>query len=419
MGEINQQLFSIDALVPRGLVSGSADLIRVPISSDGLCPLRICWNEGVITSLQGLDDSVPRPNQIILPRLSEPHTHLDKAFSWSETPNFNGTYINAFSQNLKEHQSRTSLKVHERAEVSMNLALRNGIRAIRTHVDSFGPHAEMTWEVLLDVQKKWKRLIELQLVALVPLDFWSTDNGLLMAKKLATVGGLLGGVLVPPFDRRKSSENLRRMVQLAYQFDLDIDLHIDESDNQPAAGIKSLLTVLDKTRTRVNITCSHASSLSLLRSEQLRCLASRIAEHQINIVALPLTNFWLLGRKPRHTPIQRSFAPVCQLQEAGIDVAIGSDNIQDPWFPLGNLDPLSLMAFSLPLTQLAPWDRRGLAPFTTASARLMNLSWDGVIKPGNPVELILLEGSSWVDLLANLSSRKIINRGVLLEDELI
>ena len=44
------------------------------------------------------------------------------------------------------------------------------------------------------------------------------------------------------------------------------------------------------------------------------------------------------------------------------------------------------------LLLLAPaWQRQGLAPFTTAAARVMGLDWDGVLRPGCPADLVVLE----------------------------
>ena len=109
------------------------------------------------------------------------------------------------------------------------------------------------------------------------------------------------------------------------------------------------------------MTCSHASSLALLRDGALRRLADRMARQNLQVVALPLTNGWLLGVKatpPPASPVGTDPA----VAERGVRVAVGGDNVQDPWFPGGQLDPLALMAMSLPLAQLAPWDDHGLSP---------------------------------------------------------
>ena len=79
-------------------------------------------------------------------------------------------------------------------------------------------------------------------------------------------------------------------------------------------------------------------------------------------VVAALTNAWLLARQPGVTPTTRPLAPIRCLQRSGVCVAVGCDNVADPWYPAGGFDPIALMARSLPLAQLAPWQRLGLAP---------------------------------------------------------
>ena len=80
-------------------------------------------------------------------------------------------------------------------------------------------------------------------------------------------------------------------------------------------------------------------------------MGSKIAEKDIKVIALPLTNFWLLNRKDESTSLNRPVAPIKQLQKSLVDVSIGSDNIQDPWYPFGNYDPFYLMSLAMPMLQ--------------------------------------------------------------------
>ncbi len=401
----------LEVLVPRGLVFVKEDAGKTKVTNDGLCPLRISWSNGQIVSLEAIEFESKAELNILLPRFPEPHSHIDKAFTWIDNPNLSGTYNDALAQNLQEHKSRTPETVRHRAERSLNLALHNGYRAIRTHVDSFGPKTEHIWEVFLDIQLEWKLFIDLQLVALVPLEYWCTEAGYSFAKRIANVGALLGGVLVPPFSPESTKDYLRNMLALADNLGCGIDLHIDESFIQPAAGLKQLLQVLDEMKLTIPITCSHCSSMGLLSHNSLSRLADRLAKHRINVVALPFTNSWLLGRKYMQTPSKRPFAPISQLQKAGVLVAVGGDNVQDPWFPCGNFDPLALMGYSLPFAQLSPWHRLGLAPFTSAASALMQLDWDGTIQKESPADLVLLEAKNWVEALSTPPKRKVMIGG--------
>ncbi|GCE65572.1 cytosine deaminase [cyanobiont of Ornithocercus magnificus] len=408
----------IDAWVPGGLIGSSVlasdRFYHRPKHSthEGLVALRLHWCHGNLTSLELLPDDVVSPSDLILPRLLDAHVHLDKAFTWEKVQNLDGTYTGALSANLYEHTNRTASDVWKRVERALTQALYCGLRALRTHIDSVGPATELSWEVLQDLKHRWHPIVQLQLVALAPLDLWTSAEGERLAARVASCRGLLGGVLVPPCTKRDTSSALSRMLQLAEAHGIGVDLHIDESDRFPAAGLKILLQVLDQCQVTVPITCSHVSSIGMLRPAVLERLIDRMAYHHLQVVALPLTNGWLLGQSPLCTPVQRPLAPIRQLQQSGITVAVASDNVQDPWFPGGNFDPINLMAQSVPLAQLAPWRRTDLAPFTTAAARLMDLDWDGVLRPGAPADFLLLKDTnSWSRVLAGPPSRRVLVRG--------
>ena len=358
---------SIDVLVPRCLIGEGANILGVTVDFEGLCSLQVEWRHGKICSIKGLKDASKVPNEILLPRFSEPHAHLDKAFSWSRAPNYKGSYQEALVANLNDYKSRSQGQLLFSVEKSLNLALVNGIRAIRSHIDSFGENVMRDWDLLEDVRKKWRDKIFLQFVALVPLEFWQTYEGELLAQRVALNGDLLGGVIAPPFNKKKTIKSLLHLVQLANRLNCDIDLHIDESQSCPAAGVKLLLEVLGRIKNEISITCSHLSSMALLREKSISNLAKEMAEKKLNVVALPLTNSWLLGRNERSTSIKRPLAPIFQLQKAGVVVSVGGDNVNDAWFPFTNFDPINLMAFSMPIAHLAPWDRLGLSPFTSVS----------------------------------------------------
>ena len=407
---------SIDVLVPRCLIGEGANILGVTVDFEGLCSLQVEWRHGKICSIKGLTDASKVPNEILLPRFSEPHAHLDKAFSWSRAPNYKGSYQEALVANLNDYKSRSQGQLLFSVEKSLNLALVNGIRAIRSHVDSFGENVMRDWDLLEDIRKKWRDKIFLQFVALVPLEFWQTYEGELLAQRVALNGDLLGGVIAPPFNKKKTIKSLLHLVQLANRLNCDIDLHIDESQSCPAAGVKLLLEVLGRIKNEISITCSHVSSMALLREKSISNLAKEMAEKKLNVVALPLTNSWLLGRNERSTSIKRPLAPIFQLQKAGVVVSVGGDNVNDAWFPFTNFDPINLMAFSMPIAHLTPWERLGLSPFTSSAASILNLQWDGVLQKGSPADFVLLDSNSWVKALSERPKRRVVVNGEFLNE---
>lgn len=349
---------------------------------------------------------------LALTPLVEPHAHLDKAFTAAAFPNPEGSFAGAFAANTREHTSRTREAVRRRGERALQLAWRHGLRAVRSHIDSLGPAAAVSWEALEELRRNWQGRVELQLVALVPIEHWLTAEGEQLARRVAAAGGVLGGVVGPPFaasgaDRRA----LLALLRLAEHHGCGIDLHIDEASDQPGRGLRLLTGLLRQHRIRVPLVCSHASSMALLSPRACTRLAEEMAEAEVGVVALPTTNLWLLGKRAAQTPLLRIQAPWQQLQAAGVTVAIGGDNVQDPWYPGGAFDPIELLRLSVLLSHGQPWRRLGLAPFSSAAARLLGLSWDGVLRLGGPADLVVLGAGSWADLLAGAPQRRVLRAG--------
>ena len=398
----------LEAWVPSGLLQLQPEWSLPRVTREGLVPVRLSWRDGHLLELIPVDSA---PSELALPRLVDPHVHLDKALSWRDYPNLSGTYAGAMAANLQEHGSRTQDMVLERGEWALQQAFQQGYRALRSHIDSGGPASAPSWDALIELRERWLGRITLQLVALVPLAFWSSPEAEQLASRVAKVGGLLGGVLAPPCGGAETRRLLKTMLRLADRLGCPIDLHIDEADHAPGQGVRQLLDVLERNPVAVPITCSHASSLSLLGRSALRRLGERMAAARLQVIALPLTNGWLLGRETDATPVRRLLAPIRQLQRCGVQVAVGGDNVGDPWFPGGSFDPLQLLASSLPITQLLPWQRLGLSPHTTAAASLLQLNWDGTLTAGAPADLILASATTWSELLRCPPKRRILVNG--------
>ncbi len=87
------------------------------------------------------------------------------------------------------------------------------------------------------------------------------------------------------------------------------------------------------------VTASHCVSLALQPEHRQREVAEKVAAAGISVIALPHTNLFLQGRDyPVAMP--RAVTAVRALRAAGVNVAAGADNLQDPFNPVGRGDPL-------------------------------------------------------------------------------
>ena len=401
----------LEVLIPRSLCD-IENVENLKVDDENFASVFIAWDKGIVSELKPINIENKKPKKILFPRFVETHSHFDKSFTVRDFPNFKSNYQEALSANLEEHKTRSTRKVIERAEKSFNLALKNGYRAIRSHIDTYETQDKNIWDELFKLKKKYSSKLKLQYVALAPLEFWDTPRGEELVKMFPKENGIIGGVLVPPFkNKSKIIYLISKTLLLANKYKLEIDLHIDESTTEPGAGIKVLLETIDKLNIKVPITCSHLSNILFLSNNEILNLGRKIAEKDIKVIALPLTNFWLLNRNNKSTSLNRPVAPIKQLQKSLVDVSIGSDNVQDPWYPFGNYDPFYLMSLAIPMLQLNPWERLTLSSIFLSPSRLLNLNWDGLVKKGCPVDFVLLEAEKWADIFSSNLKREILING--------
>ncbi len=209
-----------EVLIPRSLCL-IEEIDNLIIDVEDLCSVSIGWEEGFVSELKPLKNKVTKPKNILLPRFVETHSHFDKSFTWADFPNLDSNYGGALSVNLEEHKTRTTDKVLKRVEKSLKLAIQNGYRAIRSHIDTYEGQSIDIWIELFKLQKKFSSELILQYVALAPLEFWGTTDGEDLAKIFSSNGGILGGVIVPPFNKKNTSKFLAKMLLLAKKYKLE------------------------------------------------------------------------------------------------------------------------------------------------------------------------------------------------------
>ena len=86
-----------------------------------------------------------------------------------------------------------------------------------------------------------------------------------------------------------------------------------------------------------------------------REVAEQVAAAGISVVALPHTNLFLQGRESQ-VCMPRALTAVKALRAAGVNVAAGADNLQDPFNPVGRGDPLETAGLMIMTAHLLPAD---------------------------------------------------------------
>jgi cytosine deaminase len=119
-------------------------------------------------------------------------------------------------------------------------------------------------------------------------------------------------------------------------------------------------------------------------------VADELAAADVAVVTLPQTNLFLQARGMAEAP-PRGLTALAPLLAAGVTVAGGADNLQDPFNTVGRGDPLETAAMLVMAGHLSP--DAAYTAVTAGARRALGLPPVG-IAPGAPAELLAVRAPS-------------------------
>ncbi|MBX4935553.1 cytosine deaminase [Rhizobium bangladeshense] len=355
---------------------------------------------------------------MVWPCFADMHTHLDKGHIWPRNANPDGTFpgaLEAVRADREAHWSAADVK--KRMEFSLRSAYAHGTSLIRTHLDSLAPQHRISFEVFAEMREAWKDRIALQAVALFPME--NMADAAYFADLVAVVretGGLIGGVT------RMSAaldSQLDMLFRTAADTGLDVDLHVDETDDPAAETLKAITQAVLRNRFDGKVTAGHCCSLARQDEETTKRTVDLVAEAGIAIVSLPMCNMYLQDRYCGRTPRWRGVTLFKELAAAGVATAVASDNTRDPFYAYGDLDPVEVFREAVRILHLDhPLDTAARV-VTTSPADILGRPDVGRIAVGASADLVLFSARRWSEFLSRpQSDRVVLRRGKVIDRSL-
>ena len=336
--------------------------------------------------------------------LAEPHAHLDKAFLSERIANPTGDLMGAINAMESNRHMLTIEDTITRAERAVRLMVSNGVTAIRTHADVTEWNSLDSIEALTEVRNRTRDIVEMQIVALLgwPLSGDIGQANLTLGKKAIKLGAdILGGC--PHLDSDPVGSNIA-LLQLATELGCPLDLHTDEHTDEKRISLEDLADRVIATRFKNVVTASHCVSLGMQNQNDQKRISEKVALANIGVITLPHTNLFLQGRDNAVAP-PRGLTAVKALRTAGVRVAAGADNLQDPFNPVGTGDPLETASLLVLAAHQLPED--AFAAISNTAKSVMGLP-ETQLKIGDLANLMLTPAGSIREAIANRTSRQMV-----------
>lgn len=350
-------------------------------------------------------------DMVILPAPVEIHAHLDKVLLNQSLPyDFNPTGDLAGAISAMQNIDLTPQDVYDRAKRAVIEMIKNGTTTIRSHVDIRDPIGTSSLKALkaLSTWLNDAQLATLQLSCLMGRPLTGNEgirNRALLEESIELGVDVVGGCPYLDDNPRKA---LKILLDAAAEADLPVDLHTDETLDKDTFTLKDLLAEVEIRGIGAGVTASHCVSLSMQPEKDQLEIANRLAEFGVSVVALPQTNLYLQARGLGQAP-PRGITPVKLLREAGVNVAAGADNVQDPFCPVGRMDALetaSLLILGSHLNPDAAWEA------CSNSARKALGLREVTFAAGDPAELLVITGKDLPSAVSKSTpARLVIHNG--------
>lgn len=352
---------------------------------------------------------------MVLPGFVDAHAHLDKGHILPRAPNVAGDFAGAVAATGADRTARWNAgDVRRRMEFGLATAYAHGVVAIRTHLDSHGPQAPITWPVFEQLRAEWRGRIELQGVSNIPIDVYLSDEGAKLADRVAAAGGVLGCItrfrslentpLPPEFDVA-----MTRLFALARERGLDVDLHVDETDDPAARTLLRVAQLAVQLEFPGTIACGHCSSLALQDDDTIAATLDACRAARIDVISLPAVNLYLQARRGGATPRWRGVTVLHEMKARGLRVAVAGDNCRDPFHAYGDHDMLETFGTAVRVLQLDHPAGDWIAAATSTPAAIMGLA-RGRIASGTGADLVLVRARTYSELLARGQSDRVVIR---------
>ena len=333
--------------------------------------------------------------------LIETHIHLDKSRIIDRCAPQERSQLSPVKGVAPLKKSMSVEDVRARAERTLQACIKHGTTRMRTQVEVDPGIGMRGFEGVASLIDNYKWAIDIE-ICVFPQEGLTNYPGTeeLLLEGLKRGAKVIGGA--PRYDSDEAGQ-IKRIFELAREFDVDIDIHLDVGPTADAMNIYLVRELTEQYRRGGRVVVGHMAKLSLLPPGEVAALARRLADTGVAVTVLPTTDLFLMGRERDHSVV-RGVADANLLCEHGVNCSLSSNNILNPATPYGDCSLIraaNLYANVLQVDRPARL-RDCFDMLTQRSARLLNLR-DYGLALGHPADIVIIDAQTPAQAVAEIS----------------
>ena len=343
------------------------------------------------------------------PGLIETHIHLDKSRIIDRCAPQERSRLSPVTSVKPLKKSMTVEDVRARAERTLQECIKHGTTRMRTQVEVDPGIGMRGFEGVQSLIVDYKWAIDIEICVFPQeglINYPGTEE--LLIEGLRRGARVLGGA--PRYDTDEAGQ-IRRIFELAREFDVDIDIHLDVGPTVEGMNIYLVRELTEKFRRGGRVVVGHMAKLSLLPPGEVAALARSLADTGVAVTVLPTTDLFLMGRNRDHAVV-RGVADANLMCEHGVTCSLSSNNVLNPATPYGDCSLIRMANLYANVLQIdRPNELRQCFEMLTArSARLLNLP-DYGFAPGLPADIVIINAQSPEQAIAEIAQPLAVFKG--------
>ncbi len=360
-------------------------------------------DDGKIAEKQPASYEIPKGEAAVsgkgflaIPTFKEMHNHLDKTYlslDWKACKP-----VKNLAERLRyEAMELTELEptTKQRASEMIELILSNGSTHIRTHVN-IDPYIGLkNLEGVRAALEDYSDKLTYEIVAFPQHGLLRENVPTLMKEAMRSGAHIVGG-LDPAGIDHNIEKSLYEMMNLATEFNADVDIHLHDSGHVGYYTVDKLAEMAEEAKWHNRVAVSHAFSLGEVPVPQQVEIADKLSAVGMSIMST--------------IPITKTFPPIELLDQKGVKVYLGCDGFYDSWSPFGNGDVLEKVtrycelfrrSEERSLAQSLKWATGGPTPLTKDG----KVAWPLV---GDEANIVLVDAACSAEAVARTTRRETV-----------
>lgn len=327
--------------------------------------------------------------RLLSPGFVETHIHLDKACIMDRCRSETGDLAEAIDQVTKSKKEFSEEDVAARASRVLEKCVSHGTTHMRTHLEVDPGIGMRGFDGVFPLIEQWRWAIDVE-ICVFPQEGLLNNPGTdeLMVEALQRGASVIGAA---PYTDSNPHGQIDRIFELAREFDVDIDMHLDFGEDAEQLDIDYVCDLTEVFDYGGRVTVGHVTKLSTARPAHFKATAKRMNDSGVAVTVLPSTDLFLMGRVDEKS-VKRGVTAAHKLLKDGVNCSLSTNNVLNPFTPFGDCSLLRMANLYANICQVGARAevRDCFDMITSRSAGILRLEEYG-IKIGVPADLVVID----------------------------